>query len=105
MAKGGAREGAGRKPGTPNKDVALAREAIAKFVDNNTERLQGWLDEIAADSPEKAFNCVRDLIEYHVPKLARTENQALDKNGQPADAISEIKVTFVDNRPTDSGGV
>jgi len=75
MPKGGLRDGAGRKPGTPNKDVALAREAIAKFVDNNTERLQGWLDDIAKDSPEKAFNCVRDLIEYHVPKLARTETK------------------------------
>lgn len=85
MAKGGAREGAGRKPGTSNKDVALARQAIAQFVDNNTERLQGWLDQIAMESPEKAFNCVRDLIEYHVPKLARLESQALDKNGQPAD--------------------
>lgn len=78
MAKGGAREGAGRKPGTPNKDSALAREAIARFVDCNTERLQGWLDAIAADSPEKAFNCVKDLIEYHVPKLARTEHTGAD---------------------------
>lgn len=75
MPKGGAREGAGRKAGTPNRDVALAREAIAKFVEDNTERLQGWLDQIATDSPEKAFNCVRDLIEYHVPKLARTETK------------------------------
>lgn len=33
------------------------------------------------------------------------ENQPLDKNGQPTDAISEIKVTFVDSRPTDTSGV
>ena len=105
MAKGGAREGAGRKPGTPNRDVALAREAIAKFVDNNTERLQGWLDHIAKENPLAAFNCVRDLIEYHVPKLQRQEVQPLDKNGQPTDPISELRVTFVDNRPTDTNGV
>ncbi len=69
-------EGAGRPKGSPNRTTALAREAIAKFVDGNVERLQGWLDEIAADAdhgPLVAFNCVLNLLEYHVPKLARTE--------------------------------
>jgi len=75
----------GRPKGTPNRSTTLAREAIARFVDGNAERLQGWLDRIAEESPEKAFNCVRDLIEYHVPKLARVENQALDKDGKPTD--------------------
>lgn len=102
MAKGGAREGAGRKRGTPNRDVALAREAIAKFVDDNTERLQGWLDQIATESPEKAFNCVRDLIEYHVPKLQRQEVQPLDKDGKPAD--NKVTIEFV-NAPTDTSGL
>jgi hypothetical protein len=79
MAKtGGYRPGAGRPKGTQNKDTALAREAIARFVDNNTERLQEWLDQIAIESPEKAFNCVRDLLEYHVPKLNRTEHTGKD---------------------------
>lgn len=73
MAKGGKQPGAGRPAGTPNKSTTLAREAIARFVDDNTQRMQGWLDQIAQDSPEKAFNCVRDLMEYHLPKLARTE--------------------------------
>lgn len=63
----------GRQKGTPNKSTNLAREAIARFVEDNTQRMQGWLDQIAADSPEKAFNCVRDLMEYHLPKLARQE--------------------------------
>ncbi len=32
------------------------------------------LDQIAAEKgPEAAYRCVLDLIEYHVPKLARTE--------------------------------
>jgi hypothetical protein len=57
----------------PNKTTVLAREAIAKFVDGNAHRLGAWLDDIAADSPEKAFNCFMDVVEYHVPKLARTE--------------------------------
>jgi len=66
----------GRKPGSPNKSTALAREAIAQFVDANSPRLQGWLDDIAADpkhGPLAAFKCVQELLEYHIPKLARTE--------------------------------
>jgi hypothetical protein len=66
----------GRKPGSPNKTTALAREAIAQFVDANSPRLQGWLDDIAADpkhGPLAAFKCVQELLEYHIPKLARTE--------------------------------
>jgi len=80
----------GRPKGSQNKDVKLAREAIAKFVDENTERLQGWLDQIAEESPEKAFNCVKDLIEYHVPKLARTE--LTGKDGEDIKTVNRIEI-------------
>lgn len=64
----------GRKAGLPNKATANAREAIARFVEGNAHRLQGWLDQIAEEQgPEKAVRCFMDLLEYHVPKLARTE--------------------------------
>lgn len=71
-SKPGERRG-GRQTGTPNKATTAAREAIAAFVDANAERLQGWLDKIAKTEPEKAFRMVMDVVEYHVPKLARTE--------------------------------
>lgn len=65
----------GRKAGTPNRATANAREAIAKFVDGNADRLQGWLDAIAeSDGQQAAFDCFTALLEYHVPKLARTEH-------------------------------
>jgi len=66
----------GRTVGTPNKSTALAREAIAKFVDGNSHKLQEWLDEIAMNEklgPKVAFDCFMQVAEYHVPKLARTE--------------------------------
>ena len=66
----------GRPAGSPNKSTALAREAIAKFVDGNSDKLQGWLDEIAANEklgPKVAFDCFMQVAEYHVPKLARVE--------------------------------
>jgi hypothetical protein len=43
-------------------------------VDGNADRLQGWLDEIHAEKgAQAAFDCFTSLVEYHVPKLARTE--------------------------------
>lgn len=68
----------GRPPGTPNKATYMAREAIALFVDNNAYRLQEWLDRIADENPEKAFNLFQSVIEYHIPKLARTEMTGKD---------------------------
>jgi hypothetical protein len=63
----------GRVAGTPNKVTADARAAIAAFVDNNAHRLAGWLDAVAKDNPEKAFQLFQSVVEYHVPKLARSE--------------------------------
>ena len=58
----------------PGKTTLAAREAIAKLVDGNVDRVQGWLDQIASeDGPKAAMTCCMDLLEYHVPKLARTE--------------------------------
>lgn len=81
----------GRQKGTPNKATAAAREAIATFVDGNAHRLEGWLDQIAEqEGPKAAFMCFADLIEYHVPKLARMEMTGKDgKDLQPAVVIHQ----------------
>ena len=66
------------KHGSP-KATLLARQAIATFIDGNSERLQGWLDEIAEEKgAEAAFKCFADLLEYHVPKLSRAEHTGPD---------------------------
>jgi hypothetical protein len=77
----------GRIVGTPNKVTAQAREAIAMFVDGNAHRLAQWLDEVAMGVPEhdikpnpaKAFELFQSVVEYHVPKLARTEITGKDE--------------------------
>lgn len=83
----GAPKCGGRVKGTPNKATADARAAIGKFVDDNAGRLQGWLDRIAEKDPEKAFSLFQSVIEYHVPKLARTE-----LTGKDGDALRVISL-------------
>jgi len=75
--KGEKRPGQG-KHGPPRATLA-AREAIARFVDGNADRLQEWLDQIAErDGPKAAFDCVVSLLEFHCPKLARREHTGAD---------------------------
>lgn len=67
----------GRPKGSANKATTNAREAIAALVEGNVGRLEGWLDEIAKDpklGPMAAWRCFMDVIEYHIPKLARHEH-------------------------------
>lgn len=66
----------------PGKATLAARAAIASFVDGNADRLQGWLDKIATEKGAlEAFRAFTDLLEFHVPKLARTE--VTGKDGGP----------------------
>lgn len=74
----GAKKAGGRARGVPNKATSLAREAIAKFVDDNSDRLTKWLDQIAEVNPKDAFQCYMSVVEYHIPKLARTEHTGGD---------------------------
>lgn len=80
--------GKGRAKGVPNKATANAREAIAAFVEGHTLQLDQLLAEIRqSDGPMAAWRCIMDMVEYHVPKLARTE--VTGKDGGPV-AIAQV---------------
>lgn len=74
----------GRPKGSPNKATAAVREAIAVFAEGNAHKLQQWLDDVAMGSggnkpdPAKAADLYLRAIEYHIPKLARTEMTGID---------------------------
>jgi len=65
--------GPGRPKGVPNRSTAAVREAIAKLAEDNAEKFAEGLEKVAQDSPEKACDIYLKAIEYHIPKLARTE--------------------------------
>ena len=85
LPKGRTNNPTGRTPGVPNKATKNARLAIAAFVDDNAERLTQWLDRIAEDDPKGAFQCFMDVVEYHIPKLSRTEQRLVDEDGNDRD--------------------
>jgi hypothetical protein len=65
--------GKGRVAGVPNKLTSDVRTAIASFAEANASKLQVWLDAIARRDPARAADLYVRVLEYHVPKLARTE--------------------------------
>ena len=69
----------GRQKGTPNKTTTDMRAAIALIAERNVEKFEGWLAAVAKDDPGKAADLFLKAIEYHIPKLARTEMTG--KNG------------------------
>jgi tRNA1(Val) A37 N6-methylase TrmN6 len=76
---------AGRKPGVPNKATQEAREAVKAILDGNLPFIQSWIQQtaegivdedgkfIVLPNPGKACDIVQNMVEYAVPKLARTE--------------------------------
>jgi len=97
MAEG--KKTGGRVAGTPNKATREAREAMALFVEGNAHRLTEWLDRVSdgvkvekedpetgavsveyvvPPNPAKAFEMFQSVVEYHIPKLARTEHVGND---------------------------
>lgn len=100
MAHGGSRKNSGRKPMATSKEIKQAREAIAKFCDMNSSKIQTWFDKVAEDNPEKALDILYKYMEFHVPKLSRQDWQPLGSDGEPTDL--NIEVTFVKNSNNDS---
>ena len=60
-----------RPKGSPNKATADVRAAIASFASANVGQMGEWLNAI--EDPAKKMDLYLRAIEYHIPKLGRTE--------------------------------
>lgn len=89
----------GRAKGTPNKATADVRKSIALLAERNVGKLERWITEVAdgvekpvirfgeiltdksgnplmvkvGQDPGRAADLLLRALEYHIPKLARSE--------------------------------
>ena len=68
----------GRTKGTPNKITKEIREAYELLISHNLPNMGKWLQDIAKDSPARAFDIILRLSEFIVPRLNR-ETLTIDK--------------------------
>ena len=81
--KGPGKPGPGRPKGSPNKVTTEVRAMVAKIAERNIGNFEKWLMEV--EEPAKRCDLFLTMLEYHVPKLARTELTGKDgKELQPA---------------------
>lgn len=72
----------GRPAGVPNKTTRAFRETVNKLLEDNSENVSKWLDQVATGShgkepaPDKALDLLVRLAEYAAPKLSRQDVQA-----------------------------
>ena len=65
--------GKGRVKGVPNKVTKDVRAAIALIAEGNVDKVNKWLERGAKKDPLGAARTFAQLLEYHIPKLSRTE--------------------------------
>jgi len=71
---------AGRAKGSLNKDTKAIRAAYQALIENNLPLIQGWINEVAKQDKNKAFEMLMKLSPFVVPKLT-------EELGQPESTI------------------
>jgi hypothetical protein len=79
----------GRKPGVANKATRDVREAIALLAQETCDDVRVWL--ISIEDPAKRLDLWLRMIEYHIPKLGRTEHVGANGESLPAPATIIIQ--------------
>lgn len=83
----------GRQKGTPNYVTAVVRQNLTQLAEGNTDRVQGWLDAVAAKDPAEAIRLWLHLLEFVTPKLRATAVSVEDNSSRPIQrmAIAELQ--------------
>lgn len=85
----------GRPKGLQNKATVEFKQAVTDLLTLAAPDFQEWLVRVAATDPGKALDLCGKLAEYAYPKLARTDIQNLDKNGNKADPGYSLTINHV----------
>lgn len=93
MPRGGVTSTSGKnsRKGIPNKTTSRVKEAIALLAEQNVDNMQLWLDAVAKENKLEALKFMLSLMEYNIPKLARTENTT-KMSVSIEDALQELDV-------------
>lgn len=74
-SKQGKEAGSKSKRGNDKQSEAI-RTVFTSILNNNTNNLQKWIDEVAKDNPSKAIELILKMSNYVLPKLRQTELQS-----------------------------
>ena len=93
--------GKGRPKGSPNKATQDVRKAISAFAEGTAAQFAEWIQTVAygdgdqvKPDPGKAADLWLKAIEYHVPKLGRTEH--VGEGGGPMQ--HRVEMVIVDSQ-------
>lgn len=94
MAKGGKREGAGRKKGVPNKATTEFKEFLNKLNEASFDEFMDALEKVRANDPAKYIDLRLKLMNFSHPTKKAVE--------QTIEHANEIKFSLVDPDKTDT---
>jgi len=92
----------GRAKGQENYTTKEFKEQLNNLLEWSAPKMRNWLEQIAEDSPEKAFDILSKFAEYIYPKLARTDIQNLDEHGKPSGTKVTIEMVNAGNKDTNT---
>ena len=75
--------------------IREVREVIKRLAEDNAEQFGVWLQQVGEVDPKGAAQLYLSMIEYHIPKLARSEvNASVNHQGLAGILASVNAVTI-----------
>lgn len=69
----------GRKKGAPNAENKVKKELISQIVEGQLPYVTNVLNKMRRDDPKSWMNSVQGLMEFVMPKLARTDVKQINQ--------------------------